>query len=333
MSFDPKAAAEARRRLMEQAAETAIKRVQYGNAKPTLKRYSWSRLHTDLLDDNRWSLVALRAQAPLPFVEALVTRLEIHANKSVPRGYVGDFDAEAMAARWGVEADMVGRILDELERPQLGWIDQEQIVSFWDRNPDKVDETAAKRMQRMRDRKKGMRRLAELSSRGLITEAQRHEREVALKNSKEPAELIAAWTEPDALRRNAVTVTTRADQIIKQNAAGTAAQAPPSGESLASSARLEFADKAKALQWLQGEGEAILMRRCQVMKSKAGRMIQRWSVTLGDVTQLAEIILASSATSAQGAAFEDLVVNGVARRATERLAPGLPFPPMAIKGG
>ena len=60
-SYDWKASAEARQRLMEQAADAAVERARRATAKPSLRRYTWSRLHTDLLDDNRWSLVSLRA--------------------------------------------------------------------------------------------------------------------------------------------------------------------------------------------------------------------------------------------------------------------------------
>ncbi|MGY4295402.1 hypothetical protein ACVWXN_003497 [Bradyrhizobium sp. i1.4.4] len=98
-----------------EAAARAIGDRQPGLKKPTLRRYTWSRLHGDLLDDNRWALVASRVQAPLALVEALIVRLEAHASKSEPRGYVGDFSAEGMAVRWGVEPELVLRVVDELE--------------------------------------------------------------------------------------------------------------------------------------------------------------------------------------------------------------------------
>jgi hypothetical protein len=188
-------------------------------------------------------------------------------------------------------------------------------------------------MQRMRDRKKGMRQLADMARRGMISEAVRAEREAALRTSRVPRVVMAAWADAGSIvTRNAVTVTPRAEQSIKQEAEENAEGTAPSAAASAPSARAAFADKAKALQWLRGEGEAILMRRCQVMKSKAGRMIQRWSVTLAhDLTAIAEIILETSATSAQGSAFENLIVNQVARRAAEMLGPALPFPLADVK--
>src|SRR6266853_2674765 len=84
--------------LNMRAAIIAAEERAPGLRKPTLKRYTWSRLHTDLLDDLRWPLVANRANASLPLVEAVLIRLETHANRSRPRGYVSDFTAEGLAA-------------------------------------------------------------------------------------------------------------------------------------------------------------------------------------------------------------------------------------------
>ena len=317
------------RRMVTEAADAAVKRALQANAKPTLRRYTWSRLHTDLLDDNRWALVALRAQAPLPIVEALVARLEIHANKSQPRGYVGDFDAEAMAARWAVDATMVARILAELEGPQIGWIDQDQIVSFWSRNPDKIDETNAERQQRFRDRRKGMKRLAEMGRQGLITEAQRHEREGALKTSRDPAALIAAWAD---VTRYSVTVTPRAEQIINHDGARNADPPAALGTNLVPVAPEVFVDEAKAFQWLKGDGEALVTSRIGCLRSKSTQAIERWVVTLGgSVTGVARAVHAALATSAKGEAFRQLVTNQVARQATEMLAPALPLPPVPVR--
>jgi hypothetical protein len=332
---DHRGAAEAGRRLLTTAADDAVKKALQAKAKPTLARYSWSRFHSDLLDDNRWALVALRAQAPIPIVEAMVMRLEAHANRSQPRGYVGDFDAEAMAARWNVDAAMVIRILAELEGPQIGWIDQDQVVNFWSRNPDKVDETNAQRQQRFRDRKRGMKRLAEMARQGLIDEAQRHEREVALKNSKEPAELIAAWA---TVTRYSVTVTPRAEQIINQdidlNATPPPAAPTALGTNLVPIDPEAFADEATAFQWLTGDGEALVAGRLDCEKAKARQAIERWVVALGgSVTGVARTVHAALSTGARKEAFRQFVTNQVARQAAEMLAPRLPLPPVPMKGG
>jgi hypothetical protein len=336
---DYRGAADAGRRLLTTAADDAVKKALQAKAKPTLARYSWSRFHSNLLDDNRWALVAQRAGAPVPIVEALVMRLEAHANSSQPRGYVGDFNAEAMAARWNVEAEMVVRICAELERPDVGWIDQDQVVTFWSRNPDKVDETAAERMRRMRARKKGMKLLADLVRRGEISEELRHEREVALKDCRDAELLVASWSAPaPSVTRNTVTVTPRADQIINQDLVLNAAPAPAAptalGTNLVPVDAAVFADPARALQWVQGDGEALVTGRFGGLRSKACEALKRWSVTLGgDVTVLARVLHAALSTGARGEAFKTLVTNQVARQATEMLAPALPLPPVPLKGG
>lgn len=336
-SYDAKAAAEARRRMMEETADAAIRRVRQA-AKPTLKRYTWSRLHTDLLDDNRWALVAHRAQAPLPIVEALVIRLEVEANKSQPRGFIGDFNAEAMAVRWGVDVEMVLRIFDELERPDIGWIQQDTLVTFWARNPDRVDETAAERKRRQRARQKAGKLLAAWARQGLISDALRRERELAMNEEGCDVEaLVGQWkrsvTSSVTVTRDTVTVTPRAEQIINQERPR-AAPVATLGANLAPVDPTAFADRAKALQWLKGDGEALVTGRLGGLRSKACKTIARWSVTAcHDVTGLAGIIHASLSTAAQGEAFRKLVEDQVARRAAELIAPALPLPPVSLKGG
>lgn len=343
-------------RNMRAAAEAIAERAP-GLKKPTLKRYPWSRLHSDLLDDIRWPLVARRAQVPLPIVEALVMRLEVHANRSQPRGYVGDFNAEAMAVRWGVDVDTVLRTFAELERDDIGWIDQDHIVSFWARNPDSdQDPTAAERQHRKREHDRTL-RASILAGTGvspaLIAARSRPLSPAERKRRQRQRERAERQQDVTNASRNGVTghasrdasvtekrpqkqelgmshrdsVTSRPEQSRKERNV----TSPAAG--LAPVYPVVFADKAKALQWLRDEGEVILMRRCQVLRSKAGRMIQRWSLTLGDITALAEIILATSATAAQGASFERMVVDQVARRTVEKLGPALPLPPVAIKGG
>lgn len=331
------AAIGAGRRLLEEAVDAGIRRAHSANAKPTLKRYSWSRLHVDLLDDFRWSLVAKRANAPLPLVEAVLIRLENHANRSTPRGYVGDFSAEGLAARWNVDADMIGRIYAELERSDIGWIDQEQLVTFWDRNPDKVDESAPVRQQRVRDRKKGMRQLAVLARQGFITEPQRRELELALKDSKEPKTLMASWPQisTGASRRDSVTVTTRAEQIIKQDLPekgkrGSATEAIGAGHFPGNG--VDAVDFGKAQLWIETEGRALVTARMTVQAPRAVTLLERWAAGVdGDLPALMAIILGAVGTSAIGDGFATVVERQILRRQGEANGPQLPLPPVGLK--
>jgi hypothetical protein len=321
-----------------QAAVNAAAERSPGLTKPTLKRYSWSRLHVDLLDDNRWALVAKRANAPLPIVEAMIVRLENHANRSRPRGHVGDFSIEGMAARWNVEADLVARIYAELERSDIGWIDQEQLVTFWDRNPDIVDDTAAERQQRARDRKKGMRELASQARQGFITERQRLERELALKDSREPKTLMAAWAglSTPGVTRDSVTVTTRPDQIINQDVLEKTKRGLPrevSGFSAAAYNSGDIVDIGKAQLWLNTDGQELICKRMMVLRTRASLLIERWLPALeNDAVALVAIIRAAIASSAIGESFQTLIENQIGRHQQEADdGPKLPLPPVGLK--
>lgn len=344
-----------------EAALAAIAERSPGLKKPTLKRYSWSRLHADLLDDIRWPLVARRAQAPLPIVEALVVRLEIHASRGQPRGYVGDFNAEAMAVRWGVDVDMVMRVFGELERADIGWIDQEQVVTFWARNPDSdQDPTAAQRQANKRERDRELRRAiltgtaapsAAAARRGRsLTPAERkanqrmreklaragvtdvtksHETGVTGHASRDGlvTEKVQQTQPLGMSRRDSVTSRPEQSRVKEENVTGLGTNPTPIDPAL-------FSDRAKALQWLKGDGEALITRRLGVLRHKGCQQIERWSTTAyHDVQALARIVYASLATNAQGEAFRELVTRQVARQATEMIAPALPLPPVPVRGG
>lgn len=341
-------------------AATAVADRQPGLKKPTLRRYPWSRLHSDLLDDIRWPLVARRAQAPLPIVEALVVRLELHANKNQPRGYVGDFNAEAMAVRWGADVDMVLRVFAELERPDVGWIDQEQIVTFWARNPDSdQDPTAAERQSRKRERDRALRK-AILAGAGMppsavakgskpLTAVERKQRQRMRERLERQADVTLDVTKSHESR---VTRHASRDAIVTEKASpsegldlsrrDSVTSRPEQSREVRSVTALGinltpidpavFADRAAALQWLKGDGEALITSRLGGLRSTATKAIARWDKTLcHDVTVLARVIHASLATAAKGEAYRTLIENQVARQAAELIAPALPLPPMALK--
>jgi len=320
-----------------QAAVDAIAERSPGLRKPTLRRYSWSRLHTDLLDDFRWPLVAKRTNAPLPLVEAVLIRLEQHANRSRPRGHVGDFSPEGLAARWNVDADTIGRIFAELEASDIGWIDQDQLVTFWDRNPDIVDDTAADRQQRVRDRKKGMKQLAAMARQGFITDQQRAERELALKDSREPKTLMAAWANlsTDASRRDSVTVTTRSEQIIKEDLSGKAKRGSPgeaTGSGFFPDDGVEIVNFGQAQLWIATQGELLVTARMQVLRTRACLLIERWAAGVnGDLVALVAIILGAVRTSAVGEGFQTVVENQIGRHQQDAEGPRLPLPPVGLK--
>jgi hypothetical protein len=259
---------------MRAAAEAALERAP-GLAKPTLKRYTWSRLHSR--PARRLPLVAGR-KARQRAAAAGRGRADPAREPRQPLAAARlrrRLQRRGMAARWNVDADTIGRIYAELERSDIGWIDQDQIVTFWDRNPDIVDDTAAERQQRVRDRKKGMKQLAALARQGFITEQQRRERELALKDSREPKSLMAAWANlsTDASRRDSVTVTTRSDQIINQDLSGKEERGLPRaalGAGFFPGNGVDIVDFGQAQLWLETEGKALVTARMAIARPRAG---------------------------------------------------------------
>lgn len=341
------------------AAIGAIAERHPGLKKPTLKRYPWSRLHSDLLDDIRWPLVARRAQAPLPIVEALIMRLELHANRSQPRGYVGDFNAEAMAVRWGVDIDTVLRVSAELQRPDIGWIDQEHVVTFWARNPDgDQDATAAERQSRKRERDRATKAaiIQGGAAAGIrpkharpLTPAERKQRQrdrdrlarVTQNVTKSHENGVTRHASRDASvtektptpqsdnlsRRDSVTSRPEQSRIVEEAVTPLAANFTPIDA-------VVFEDRVRALQWLKGDGEALVTSRLGGFRSRASKQLEGWSKILcGDVTTLAKCVYAALATNAQGETFRKLVELQVARRVTELIAPSLPLGPVQVGKG
>jgi hypothetical protein len=74
------------------------------------------------------------------------------ANRSRPRGWVRDFSVIECGAALDIDPDKVGEVFRMLE--ELGWIDQDYLVTWDERQPDKEDPTAADRQRRRREKLK-----------------------------------------------------------------------------------------------------------------------------------------------------------------------------------
>ncbi len=270
--------------------------------KPTLKRYTWSRLHSDLLNNILWTLVGRRAAAPLPLVEAFVVRLEAHANVATPRGFVGDFNVAALAAVWGCEEEQLGRIYALLEHEDIGWINQDHIVTFWSRNPDSDVEEAesrrkkdAERQQRKRERDKKIR--AELR-------------------------LKAGYPQSRDVTRDSVTVTPRAEQIIKKAAAVTADVPSESGDIV------EF---SQAQAWLRTEGERLVCERMRVLRTRACQLIERWVADCGDIVGLVRFMRGAIAANVVADQFAALMDDQIGRHKRGEEQRALPLAPVMLR--
>lgn len=300
--------------------------------KPTLKRYTWVRWHHELSYMPLWALVAQRAGVAQPIVEAFVQRLEVHASGGRPRGSIEDFNVAALAASWRIDDDALARVRAVLEEPDIGWIEQDFIVTFWERNPDEEDTTAKERQQRKRDRTKAMKELAHQARLGLISPQTRLERELVLMASRFPQQQMATWarlsTEDErhgVTHRDSVTVTARADQIdtAKQGGLCDVSAVPNhSGES----GDVEI--------WLAMEGTRIVAERMRTLPARAKLEMGRWRKELADdAATLAQLIHDADTMGLTGGKFSDRIRAEIMRLRFENRGPSLPFPLKVKRGG
>jgi hypothetical protein len=74
------------------------------------------------------------------------------ANRSRPRGWVRDFSVIDCGAALDIEPEKVGEVYRKLE--ELGWIENDYLATWDERQPDREDPTAAERQRRRRDKLK-----------------------------------------------------------------------------------------------------------------------------------------------------------------------------------
>lgn len=295
-----------------------------GRVKPTLKRYTWSRLHHDLPTMDLWSLVAEMAASERARVEAFVWRLEIYASTNRPRGSLEGFNLRALAAAWRIEADELARIYAALEDVDVGWIEDEVITTFWERNPDEEDPTAADRAKRSRRRRKIKRAMA---ARG----AGAAEILEALEREGVGYPQMGGFS-TEGVTRDTVTVTARADQTrqgsgsaLVENGVPGNAEAPRTAEGLASG----YQDAASAEVWLTFHGKRLLVERMNEPAPRAEQRVERWRAQLsGSSVALASIIDQVSASDLMGARFMVAITEAIARWRREAEGPSLPLPPV-----
>lgn len=259
--------------------------------KLAMRRFTWCRIHHSLLDDTRWRLVARMARAPQHVVEGFVLRLEIFASANRPRGSIEGFSIPALAAHWGLTSDdVLARIYAALEHPEIGWLDQDTIATFYERNPDVEDATAAARQQRLRDRRKAAR------------EAAKVEREA--RGSGYPPSRVT--------HRDAVTITPDQIKVLDTG--------EKTGDKLS---QVEAAEL-----WLATEGKRLLAEH-QVANPETAIERWRRDLD-NDAEALATIIKAAAATGYVAGRFHNLIVDQIKRHPVKGTTLPLPLGPMGV---
>jgi hypothetical protein len=297
------------------------------------RSFHWCRRANGFSDMPLWRLVAAELSMPLYQVLAFVNRLEEAANAAEPRGFVGDFLAAEFGAALGMSAADAERIYLSLERPEIGWIDRDHIVSFYARNPDREDNTNAQRQQRWRDRRKAMKLVAARARAGEISAAERMAIEQHVCSREWDGSLLPAPGRNGVTSRYEVTVTPEQSRIVTH-----AATDPARGAEEGSPGQQAEAAGPTPEQWLATSGQDYVRGRLDVVAKVADAKLKRWLGNVGgDPAALVEIIQWAVATTDvdRPSHFEAVIGDQIRRRRDAAKGPPLPFAPViqARQGG
>ncbi len=271
------------------------------------KRYGWFRLYEDFPNHPKWRLIAAKSGVPLVYVKAFVMDLLCKASKARARGHLGDIDFHEIAIANDAQAEQVAGVYKTL--CEIGWIEDDFIVDWLDRQPDHEDPTATDRQRNKRARDR----------------AKRHK---LMGTASEVDELILSRvTVPPAEEVAPVRPTERIEPL--KLVSGTSPEAKATNDS-------------RARAWLFGDGvrdtgsaSLIVAHHLGQKRLSADLTVRRWYGDHGrDAVMLAEIISAADRDALNGEAFENLVHQRLeaATRLREN-GPTLPLGPAAIKGG
>lgn len=319
------------------------------------QRWHWCRLENDFFDNPIWRVVSELTGAPLFQVQAFVGRLECLANKSEPRGYVGDFRAVEFGAALGMPAEHAARIFAALEHVDVAWVDQDHVATFDGRNPDRPDVTAPERDRRRKARQQVRKYIDKRFERGDIVQEQRDaaaamlgvldDRELFNLRDKLRAgvALEAALSTSQGhgvAYRDSVAGHARADQTRSENSTaavdnsgdGTRGTTQGLPQQEGSTPQQLTTDAAEL--WLAGEGLRILVERFNERRPRAETLIARWRRDLeDDPVAVATLIAGFGESTLSMARLEQLVADHIRRSAEARLkGERLPLPPVRAFG-
>ncbi len=119
---------------------------------PHLKRYGWYRVYNDFTRHPKWRAISTLLDLPLHEILAVAMEVMRAANVGRPRGSLSEFSFIECAAALDLPAEHVARIYVAME--DHGWIDQDYLVTWDERQPDKEDPTNKERQRRFRQRRK-----------------------------------------------------------------------------------------------------------------------------------------------------------------------------------
>jgi hypothetical protein len=298
--------------------------------KASLKRYAWSRLHADLPTSDLWNLVADMAGCSRERVEAFVWRLEIYASTNRPRGSVEGFNVKALAASWRCPADDLARIFAALEDVDVMWIEDDVIVTFWERNPDEEDPTGFLRSRKSRKRQKIKQKMLARGA-GVADILDEFERQgVAYPQTRIDTRVAVSVTaRPDQIKTATGDVDNSGDGAAGEAEAATDKKAAPNG-ALSTDAEALDAETLDAETWLKTEGARLVTERLGVPTTRATTLIERWRRDLrDDAPAMVAIIAAADRATRTAAHFQVSIGDAIKRHIVKRdVGSSLPLPPV-----
>jgi len=271
------------------------------------KRYGWLRLYNDFARHPKWRVVSSMTGIPVSQVVAIAAAMLCHANMARPRGSLAEFNVLECGAALDIPSDSAARVYATLE--ELEWIEQDFITTWFERQPDQEDPTAAERQRRRRQKRKAE-RVANCPQEASRVTPVTH-RDVTLEQTeKRKKEGNASTLSSDVLAESAQGLVNKEVGETQEN-------------------------QAKAELWVMSEGVKITMARCACPKSIAELKIVRWrNEASKNFLVLAQTLAKADTEGIIGDKFQRLVSSEIERYMREtRFGLPLPFGPTIVKRG
>lgn len=259
------------------------------------KRYGWFRCYSDFPTHPKWRMIALKARVSVSDVVAIALAMLAAANKGRPRGSIAEFSVEECSAALDIELDGVGRVYAALE--EKGWIDQEYLCTWDERQPDKEDPTANERQKRRRAKLRAERH-------GVTT--------------------VTVTTRQDQTNKKAQAPVTHLGAARAEAQKGLANR--ENGEN--------GENRPEAELWIAVEGVKIIAARCSIPPDTAKLKIVTWRNRAGrDPVVLSRILADADDQGLSGDGFQRTVEGMIDRHMREtKFGLPLPFPPKVVRG-
>lgn len=293
------------------------------------RQFHWCRRPNSFSDQPIFRLAATKCNVPLYQLLAFVNRLEEHANNAANNGLIRGslqlFDPDEFGVALGMTGEEAARLYAALEDPKIGWIVEDHIASFCDRNPDREEDVddQRRRKRRQRSRERVLKQLAKLAAQGKVEAAERLTIEISLRGISDQQlqhlqdELARAElsTGHKVTARDIVTVTPEQSRTVEKKDARAVDNCGDGGRGgvggLAKEADVESAENAT--RWVEQECARLVVQRLVIHTNQATTIVERWRRDLQDDAALKAIVIGVHERARTGAQFHILISEAVDR--------------------